>query len=102
AVSAHSANDIVKPLYMLVCFILRLSTCLCSQAVSAHSANDIVNYERLETLGDSLLKLATTLCVYTSLGTLDEGELTLIKGTVVGNRNLYLAGRRLALPGYIK
>ncbi|KAI5697867.1 hypothetical protein M8J75_016622 [Diaphorina citri] len=72
------------------------------EAVSAHSANDIVNYERLETLGDSLLKLATTLCVYTSLDTLDEGALTLIKGTVVGNRNLYLAGRRLALPGYIK
>uniref|UniRef100_A0A8D8ZVS6 Endoribonuclease Dcr-1 n=1 Tax=Cacopsylla melanoneura TaxID=428564 RepID=A0A8D8ZVS6_9HEMI len=72
------------------------------EALTAHSVQDIVNYERLETLGDSLLKFASTLALYTALRTMDEGQLTQAKNYVVGNRNLYLAARRLGLPSYIK
>ncbi|KAL1457882.1 hypothetical protein WDU94_008064, partial [Cyamophila willieti] len=72
------------------------------EAVTAHSAQDIVNYERLETLGDSLLKFSSTLALYTALRTMDEGQLTMAKNFIVGNRNLYLAARRLGLPSFIK
>jgi dsRNA-specific ribonuclease len=47
-------------------------------ALTTTSANDSLNMERLETLGDSYLKLTTSLYLYTKFE-LSEGKLTEVK-----------------------
>ncbi|KAK7865819.1 hypothetical protein R5R35_001277 [Gryllus longicercus] len=61
--------------------ILQALTCACS--------NDALNLERLETLGDSFLKFASSLFLFLRYPKLDEGKLTQVKGKIVGNRNLF-------------
>jgi endoribonuclease Dicer len=61
------------------------------QALTSASANDTVNLERLETLGDSFLKLMSSLFLFLQYK-LDEGQLTQVKGKLIGNRNLYYCG----------
>lgn len=64
--------------------------------------HDMFNLERLETLGDSYLKLITSLFLYHSFPTLNEGQLTAIKGRIIGNRNLYYSGINKSIPGRMK
>ena len=54
--------------------------------------------ERLEILGDSFLKFSTTIFLYYKMkDTCDEGDLTLARSRIVGNRNLYEISRVLKL-----
>ncbi|CAA9997749.1 unnamed protein product [Nesidiocoris tenuis] len=70
--------------------------------LTSSRANDIVNYERLETLGDSFLKFGVSLWLFVKYPLLDEGKLTQLKGKVVGNRNLYYSGDHLGLGSRMK
>ncbi|KAL4713182.1 hypothetical protein ACJJTC_018827 [Scirpophaga incertulas] len=71
-------------------------------AITTSNSNDTLNLERNETLGDSFLKFASTLYLYHKYPKLNEGQLTNIKGQLIGNRNLYYAGQRVNLGGRMK
>jgi len=62
------------------------------QALTVAAANDFVSCERLETLGDSFLKFAVSVVLFEALPDSQEGNLTSLKGQVVGNKNLYCCG----------
>ncbi|XP_075227307.1 endoribonuclease Dcr-2 isoform X2 [Lycorma delicatula] len=72
------------------------------QALTASSAHDVFNLERLETLGDSFLKYSVSLILYMSFPKLTEGQLTNIKGKIIGNRNLFYCGKKLQLGSILK
>lgn len=72
------------------------------QALTAQTAADVLNFERLETLGDSFLKYAVSLALFLKFPDMTEGQLTLIKGKVVGNRNLYYCGEKINLGSCLK
>lgn len=76
--------------------------CEILQALTSASANDIINLERLETLGDSFLKLMSSLNLFQHHKCMNEGELTCFKGKHVGNRNLYYCGVNRKLGGLMK
>ncbi|XP_053604305.1 endoribonuclease Dicer [Plodia interpunctella] len=71
-------------------------------ALTAIKSHDTFNLERVETLGDSFLKFAASLYLYHKFPLLQEGQLTNIKGRLIGNRNLYYAGERVNLSGRMK
>lgn len=60
------------------------------------------NLERLETLGDSFLKFIISLFLYYKFPNFSEGQLTSLKGKIIGNRNLYYCGEKKGIPGRIK
>lgn len=63
---------------------------------------DAFHLERLETLGDSYLKFITSLFLYTMFPKYAEGSLTMLKGKIIGNRNLYYCGAAKNIPGRMK
>ncbi|XP_014275311.1 endoribonuclease Dicer [Halyomorpha halys] len=72
------------------------------KALTASSSNDVMNYERLETLGDSFLKFLVSLILFVHFENKDEGKLSSIKGKIIGNRNLYYSGKYLSLGKILK
>ncbi|KAJ2611677.1 Dicer-like protein 1 [Coemansia sp. RSA 1365] len=70
-------------------------------AITASSASSDVCYERLETLGDSVLKYITTIMLFVTYPDAHEGILTSRRGRIVSNANLFELARRLKLPPYI-
>ncbi|KAJ3300544.1 hypothetical protein HK104_010486 [Borealophlyctis nickersoniae] len=66
-------------------------------AFTSAAAQEDTNYQRLETLGDSFLKYATSYDLFMRFPTLDEGGMTVRRGRVVSNRNLY---KKAARRGY--
>ncbi|XP_072932653.1 endoribonuclease Dcr-2 [Epargyreus clarus] len=71
-------------------------------ALTTINSHDTFNLERLETLGDAFLKFSASLYLFHKFSTLNEGQLTNIKGRLIGNRNLYYAGARVNLGGRMK
>ncbi len=72
------------------------------QALMPKGANDSINLERLETLGDSFLKLATSVYLFCERSQFDhEGKLSSARSRRVGNLNLYLLARERKVPGKI-
>lgn len=72
------------------------------KALTPLSANDCVNLERLELLGDSFLKLATSVNLFCSRSSHHEGRLTMARQRRISNFNLwYLARKKGYLIGKI-
>ncbi|XP_013149103.1 PREDICTED: endoribonuclease Dicer [Papilio polytes] len=71
-------------------------------ALTTIKSHDNFNLERAETLGDAFLKFAASLYLFHKFPTLNEGQLTNIKGRLIGNRNLYYAGEKIRLGGRMK
>ncbi|EGI69620.1 Endoribonuclease Dcr-1 [Acromyrmex echinatior] len=71
-------------------------------ALTTKLGSDMFNLERLETLGDSYLKFIVSLFLYHKFPTFNEGQLTALKGKMIGNRNLYYCGNKKGIPGRIK
>ncbi|XP_014473379.1 PREDICTED: endoribonuclease Dicer [Dinoponera quadriceps] len=93
----------VPPLYILAKKQLHgPSPAEIMQALTTKICHDGFNLERLETLGDSYLKFITSLFLYHSFPELSEGQLTAIKGKIIGNRNLYYSGIKKSIPGRMK
>lgn len=76
---------------------------LCSvyEALTTAKAHDIVNLERLETLGDSFLKMAASLYVFNKFPHFSEGQATELKGKLVSNRNLFYLAQKHGIGGLI-
>ncbi|KAI8331367.1 dicer-2 protein [Chlamydoabsidia padenii] len=71
------------------------------EAYTTPSANMKMDYERLETLGDSFLKFVATCRLYTNYPANDEGELHCQRIRVICNRALYRAAKRLKIYRYV-
>ncbi|ORY95656.1 dicer-2 protein [Syncephalastrum racemosum] len=71
------------------------------EAYTTPSASMAMNYERLETLGDSLLKFLATIRLYTNFPFSNEGELHCLRIRVICNRALYRAAKRLKLFRFV-
>ncbi|KYM88476.1 Endoribonuclease Dicer [Atta colombica] len=71
-------------------------------ALTTKLGSDMFNLEQLETLGDSYLKFIVSLFLYHKFPTFNEGQLTALKGKMIGNRNLYYCGNKKGIPGRIK
>lgn len=69
------------------------STLLLS-AFTPKGANDEFNLERLETLGDSFLKLVTSIFLYHDRQVAHEGRLSSARSRRVGNLNLFLLAKQ--------
>lgn len=72
------------------------------KALTTIKSNDIVNLERLETLGDSFLKLISTLYISMRFPKFNEGESTTLKGRMVSNKNLYYLAVKKDLGGIMR
>ncbi|KAM0750653.1 hypothetical protein T439DRAFT_347998 [Meredithblackwellia eburnea MCA 4105] len=72
-----------------------IDTSLMIQALTTPSAQTGYDYERLETLGDSILKLATTIHIYSTHPTYDEGRMSRLRSNSTDNH--YLRHRSLQI-----
>ncbi|KAI8384572.1 dicer-2 protein [Radiomyces spectabilis] len=92
---------------LLLCFEARnrfkipATDTLMLEAYTAPSANMSMDYERLETLGDSLLKFIATIRLYINFPFSNEGELHCLRIRVICNRALYRAAKRLKIARYV-
>ncbi|KAJ2708321.1 Dicer-like protein 1, partial [Coemansia spiralis] len=71
------------------------------EALTASSANGDVSYERLETLGDAVLKYITTVMAFVSYPDAHEGHLTARRGRIICNAHLFDLAIKLELPPYV-
>nr|CAI5861281.1 unnamed protein product [Callosobruchus analis] len=71
-------------------------------ALTTAKANDIVNLERLETLGDSFLKIITSVYISLRFPKWNEGQSTTLKSRIVSNKNLFYLARKKNLVGIIR
>uniref|UniRef100_A0A0X3Q022 Endoribonuclease dcr-1 n=1 Tax=Schistocephalus solidus TaxID=70667 RepID=A0A0X3Q022_SCHSO len=72
------------------------------EATTTLNAVDAVNLERLELLGDSMVKFAASLLVYSSLPpNADEGQLTYLRMGHISNANLHRLSVELGLYQYL-
>lgn len=79
--------------------VIRAPDCgLLLKAMTPLSAKDCVNLERLEVLGDSFLKLATSVNLFCSRSSQHEGRLSMARQRRISNFNLwYLARKKKSL-----
>ncbi|KAJ2871850.1 Dicer-like protein 1 [Coemansia aciculifera] len=71
------------------------------QAITASCASLDTNYERLEILGDSVLKLVSSTMLFVAHPDDHEGLLTQRRGRIVSNANLFTLARKLGLAEYL-
>ena len=71
------------------------------QALTAKSSDDVINFERVETLGDSFLKFATSIFLFQEFPDFNEGFLSFLKGKIVGNLNLYFCAEQKNIAGRV-
>ncbi|GAA5800244.1 hypothetical protein HPULCUR_005669 [Helicostylum pulchrum] len=71
------------------------------EAYTCPSAGMEMNYERLETLGDSLLKFIATIRLYINFPFSNEGELHHLRIRVICNRAMYRSAKRLKFYRYV-
>ncbi|KAJ2162885.1 Dicer-like protein 1 [Coemansia sp. RSA 552] len=71
------------------------------EALTSGSSNMDKNYERLETLGDAVLKYIVSVMLFVSYPDAHEGMLTSRRGRIICNANLFTLATRLKLPPFI-
>ncbi|KAL6882375.1 hypothetical protein HDV57DRAFT_509507 [Trichoderma longibrachiatum] len=74
---------------------------LVKEAISARSASEPVNYERLEFLGDSILKFCACMRAAAENPDYPEGYLSWWRDRLVSNSRLYKAALEFGLPRFI-
>ncbi|CAK5036675.1 unnamed protein product [Meloidogyne enterolobii] len=75
-----------------------VSPALLLQALTTSSAADGINLERLETIGDSFLKMAVTNYFYYKHTEQHEGKLSYARSKEVSNSHLFYLGRQRGIP----
>ncbi|KAG5887607.1 hypothetical protein JTB14_002616 [Gonioctena quinquepunctata] len=100
----HSENFVHRSIQFLEkpCNSSEPELCELYKALTTAKANDIVNLERLETLGDSFLKIISSVYIAMRFSKYDEGQATDLKGRLVSNKNLYYLAVRKNLNGMIR
>ncbi|PFH53595.1 hypothetical protein AMATHDRAFT_73403 [Amanita thiersii Skay4041] len=71
------------------------------EALTLPSAQAGYNNQRLETLGDAVLQLCTTVHLYGRYPRRHEGQLTSLRQRIVSNRALLVCARRVALEEFL-
>ncbi|KAJ2761805.1 hypothetical protein IWQ57_005953, partial [Coemansia nantahalensis] len=71
------------------------------EALTASCSSGDVSYERLETLGDAVLKYITSVMVFVSYPDAHEGHLTARRGRIICNAHLFDLAIKLGLPPFI-
>lgn len=71
-------------------------------AITTAKSADVFHMELYEVLGDAFLKFGISLYLLGKHSNWHEGNLTQMKGQIVGNRNLFYCGDKLGIPGIIK
>ncbi|KAI0933522.1 hypothetical protein AcV5_005646 [Taiwanofungus camphoratus] len=71
------------------------------QALTLPSANAGFNNQRLETLGDSVLKLSTVVYLFNKFPHRHEGQLDMLRRNSVSNRTLLARAKELQLEQYL-
>lgn len=71
------------------------------EALTHSSADTRINYERMEFLGDAVLKLAISELLFERLPVAQEGDLTKIRARVVSDATLAKIAHRLDLGAYL-
>jgi len=67
-----------------------------------HRSFSAEHNERLEFLGDSVLSLAISTLLYEKLGTLQEGDLSKVRASLVRQESLHQLALGLGLPGALR
>lgn len=67
-----------------------------------HRSFSAEHNERLEFLGDSVLSLAISTLLYEKLGTLQEGDLSKVRASLVRQESLHQIALALGLPGTVR
>ncbi|KAL3124728.1 hypothetical protein niasHT_001565 [Heterodera trifolii] len=75
-----------------------VSPVLLLQALTTSSASDGINLERLETIGDSFLKMAVTDYLFHTHVDQHEGKLSFARSKEVSNSRLFCLGRQRNIP----
>lgn len=75
---------------------------LFEQALTHSSFTGAPHYERLEFLGDAVLKLTVSAWIYDRFPALSEGEMTKIRARVVSDQTLATVARRLDLSAFMR
>lgn len=71
-------------------------------AMTCAKADELMNLERLETLGDSFLKLIASLYTTLRFPTFNEGMAAQLKDRLVSNKNLFYLAKKKNLAGIMK
>ena len=71
-------------------------------AFTHKTKNKTNNYERLEFLGDAILNMAVSECLFLEHKNIEEGELSKKRAIIVGRKNLNKIGKELILDNHIK
>ena len=74
---------------------------LIATAITASSAGGETNYQRLEFLGDTVLKMCTSVQLMAQYPLWHEGYLSEMKGRIVSNSSLYAAATKSGLDMFI-
>lgn len=74
---------------------------LLDQALTHPTAGSAVNYERLEFVGDAVVKLAAAAFLFEAYPTVAEGELSAMRSALVSDRTLAAIGDRYGLDRYL-
>lgn len=81
---------------------VRSSLGILLQAVTSSSVTSSQNYERLELLGDSVLKLSCTARLFTKRPHDSEGQMHYARKDIVSNATLHKLGREKGLQNYLR
>eukprot|EP00737_Agarophyton_chilense_P002768 gb/GEZJ01003184.1/.p1 GENE.gb/GEZJ01003184.1/~~gb/GEZJ01003184.1/.p1 ORF type:complete len:1500 (+),score=217.25 gb/GEZJ01003184.1/:3-4502(+) len=81
---------------------MRCDLGLLIRSVTSTSVSQIANYERLEFLGDALLKLSSTVRVFTRFPHDSEGKMHKKRRDLVCNARLFEVGRAIGLQNYCR
>nr|XP_022903592.1 endoribonuclease Dicer-like [Onthophagus taurus]XP_022903593.1 endoribonuclease Dicer-like [Onthophagus taurus] len=100
----YNKDYIYNPIQIIQKEINQTGPELCDiyKALTMAKSDDIVNLERLETLGDSLLKFTSSLYIIIKFPMFNEGTSTSLKSQLVSNKNLLILGCQKNLGNYIK
>lgn len=71
------------------------------EAITMLCASDFINLERMETVGDSFLKYASTVFNFLKFPYAHEGRLSFLRSKQVSNSNLYLRAKEKNLAGFL-
>ncbi|KDR83836.1 hypothetical protein GALMADRAFT_150895 [Galerina marginata CBS 339.88] len=71
-------------------------------AICTPSAGLEYDYERLELLGDAFLKYLSSVYVFVTNPSLNEGSLHVVRQKIISNKMLLLHSTRVGLPAYIQ
>ena len=97
----HAAMTVERLCQTLLSPLGKIDRGLISTAITASSARETRDYQRLEFLGDSILKFLTSLALLARYPKYHEGVLSSMKDHIVSNSNLARAAVRIGLDSFI-